>query len=486
VAPRDWFDQVRRRWWIPAAFVALVVMVALWLSSSGPERITAPRPQLGPDAPPGSDLAAASLSVPVRVSIATLLREVENQVPRTWGSPDEPIEVPERGRTNAAISLRRSPFRAELNGSIARLSATVEYTLEATYDLPLMPDLNLGCGTGEDEPRPRLAVVLEAPITLTSDWRIETRSRVEHVAAASSEERDRCEVTFAGFDVTGRMEEAAREFLGGHTETIDSIVRAAEVRPSFVAWWDVLREPIELDEDVWLEIRPEAIRRGPIHGTGDAVTVDANLRARPRVSVGDRPEVWPTELPALEEGPVGGALDILIEARGEYPAATRLLNEALVGQIVEAAGGRLEVRSLTVMGIGGGRLALETEVAGDLEGRLFLVGTPSYDAQDGQVYIPDLNFSVETSNLLVHGASRALHTQLVTFLRSRARWPVGDAVDWAAEKLREGLNRSLADGVHLEGSVDQVRILGVEARRDALRVRAAGTARATFNVDRGG
>ena len=461
-------------------------MVALWLSSSGPERITAPRPQLGPDAPPGSDLAAASLSVPVRVSIATLLREVENHVPRTWGSPDEPIEVPERGRTNAAISLRRSPFRAELNGSIARLSATVEYTLEATYDLPLMPDLNLGCGTGEDEPRPRLAVVLEAPITLTSDWRIETRSRVEHVAAASSEERDRCEVTFAGFDVTGRMEEAAREFLGGHTETIDSIVRAAEVRPSFVAWWDVLREPIELDEDVWLEIRPEAIRRGPIHGTGDVVTVDANLRARPRVSVGDRPEVWPTELPALEEGPVGGALDILIEARGEYPAATRLLNEALVGQIVEAAGGRLEVRSLTVMGIGGGRLALETEVAGDLEGRLFLVGTPSYDAQDGQVYIPDLNFSVETSNLLVHGASRALHTQLVTFLRSRARWPVVDAVDWAAEKLREGLNRSLADGVHLEGSVDQVRILGVEARRDALRVRAAGTARATFNVDRGG
>ena len=98
----------------------------------------------------------------------------------------------------------------------------------------------------------------------------------------------------------------------------------------------------------------------------------------------------------------------------------------------------------------------------------------------------DLNFSVETSNLLVHGASRALHAQLVTVLRSRARWPVGDAVDWAAEKLREGLNRSLAEGVVLEGTVDHVRILGVEARQDALRVRAAGTARATFRVDRGG
>ena len=486
MTPRDWVEQARRRWWIPAGLAAGVVLLVWWFLNAGPDRITAPRPELEPDAPAGVDLPAASLSVPVQVSIATLLREVENHVPRTWGSPEEPIEVPERGRTNAAISLRRSPFQAELNGSIARLSATVEYTLEATYDLPLMPDLNLGCGTNEDEPRPRLAVVLEAPITLTADWRIQARSRVARVAAASSEERDRCEVTFAGFDVTGRMEEAAREFLGENTETIDSIVRAADVRPSFVAWWDILREPIELDDEVWLEIRPEAIRRGPIHGIGDEVTVDANLRARPRVSVGDRPETWPRELPELEEGPVEGALDILIEARAEYPAATRLLNEALSGQEVEAAGGRLEVRSLTVTGIGGGRLALETEVAGDVEGRLFLVGTPSYDADDGQVHIPDLNFSVETSNLLVHGASRALHTQLVTFLRGRARWPVGDAVDWAAERLREGLNRSLADGVVLEGTVDHVRILGVEARQDALRVRAAGTARATFRVDRGG
>jgi hypothetical protein len=212
-------------------------------------------------------------------------------------------------------------------------------------------------------------------------------------------------VTFAGFDIPSRMEDEGRSFLEGYTSTIDSIVAAADVRPSFEGWWNILREPIELDDQVWLEIRPLTIQRGAIAGEGDVVGVEANLQARPRIFLGERPVLWDVELPPLREGPVDGALDILIEGAAEYDTGSRLLNEALAGQAVEAAGQRLELESLEVSGIGGGRLALAVRVRGDAAGLLFLVGTPSFDPEEGEVYVPDLDFSVETSSLLVDGAS---------------------------------------------------------------------------------
>ena len=485
---RRWDRLGSSRWgWLGLGAAVLVAggVVSVWSGLGSREgRIDAPRPGIEPDLDRAQPLPPSSLSVPVEVSIATLLAEVEAHVPRTFGSPEAPIQLPDEGRTNARISLARAPFEASLNGAVARMEATVEYSLDATYDLPLLPDVNLGCGTG-DGPRPRLRAALEAPITLTSEWRIATRARVADVGAASSEARDQCEVTFAGFDITGRMEDEARAFLEGQTSAIDSLVGAVDLRPTFEGWWRILSEPIELDEDLWLEIRPLSILRGPITGEGDVVRVDANLQAVPRITLGNRPPGWERELPPLGEDEVDGALDILIEGTAEYAAGSRILTEALAGQGVEAAGFSLRLESVELSGIGGGRLALAVEVEGDVEGRLFLVGTPSFDSASGEVFVPDLDFSVATSSLMVSAASRALHRQLVAFLRNRARWPVDEAMSWAAEKLAEGLNRELTDGVTLDGRVFDVGIIGVEARTDHLVVRARGNAEAGLTVDRG-
>jgi len=478
----------RERWKAGVLLTAALALLGLgvWIAATmwdRPQRIVAPRPPTAADESGREQLAPSFLSVPVVIRLGTLLAEVEEAVPRRWGSQDEPIEVPEHGRTDASITLERTPFQAEVIDSTAVLSTTVAYTLDATYDLPLLPDLNLACGTDGDA-RPRLAVALRSPVRLTEDWRLEIAARVHRVVAASSGERDRCEVTLAGFDVTGRMEEAARSFLEDHLSTIDSIVGEADIRSSFTGWWDVLREPIELDDRIWLEIRPTGIGRGAIQGRGQVVEVDATLEARPRVLLGKRPPDWDAPLPSLGPGSADDHLHILIEAQAEYPTASRRLTAALSGTGVEAAGHRIEISDLELSGIGAGRIALQVTVRGDVEGRLFLVGTPSFDPASGQVFVPDLTFSVDTANLLVSGASRALRRQLEALLRERARWPVDGVLSWAADRLRDGLNRTLADGVVLTGEVGDVTIIGVEARTDALLVRASGLAEAALTIDR--
>jgi hypothetical protein len=91
--------------------------------------------------------------------------------------------------------------------------------------------------------------------------------------------------------------------------------------------------------------------------------------------------------------------------------------------------------------------------------------------------------TVETSDVLVAGASWLLDTSIESVLRDRARWPVDDGTDWAATRLRRGLNATLADGLRLSGDLDELEVLTVLARREGLLVQARVTGRVELLVE---
>lgn len=480
--------RVSRRVLTTAVLSLAVGGVSVWLlmRSDVPQRIVAPRPDLSTRAVEPMDVGPSSLVVPVRVDLRRLVAEVEDEVPTQWGSLDERISLPDSGRAAAAIELERSPFRGSMDGDVATLAATVAYRVEGTYDLPFLPDVNFACGTDPDEEPPRLRVALRAPIGLTSDWRLQTSTEVLAVGPATDEARDRCQVTFVGLDITDRVVSTATTFLEDNRTLIDSIVGSADVRSSFEEWWNVLREPIALEDGVWLEIRPEAIQQGDVQGRGDVVEILAHLVARPRVVLGPRPETHRATLPPLSSGaPPEGRLDVLVQAVGEYAETSRLLNERLVGLEFRAGQRGLEILGLRLTGVGGGQVALEVSVQGTFDGRLYLVGTPRYDPETRYASVPDLAFSVSTANLLVAGASWVMDAGLERFLRERARWPIEGVVEWAGQQLDRGLNRTLVPGVRLEGTVHEVRIVGLQALPQSLVVGASADAEARLVIESG-
>jgi hypothetical protein len=185
----------------------------------------------------------------------------------------------------------------------------------------------------------------------------------------------------------------------------------------------------------------------------------------------------------LLSGTRGDGLDILVEVVGEYATVGEMLTQAVAGLTLEGAGRTLRMDGIRVSGIGGGRLALEATVRGDVRGHLFLVGTPSFDPVTDSVSVPDLAFSVSTANMIVASASWIADLGLEKLLQARARWRVDPAVDWAADELALGLNREFAPGVRLTGSVDSLRVVRVVAERRGLVIGVAGTAQATLHVD---
>jgi len=469
---------------IVATGVAAMVLLARWRNE---HRVLDPQaPEESPDVAPPRAASPSLIAAPITVPVAPLAAELEGAVPRRYGSLDRRIDVPGHDRKSIAFALRRGPLDVSFHGSVAQVATTVRYALKAWYDPPLLPEVGGSCGGDPSGTDPRLRLIVSGPITVDRDWHLATRSRVSALRPASSEPRDRCTVTFLDIDLTDELVEGARSFLDAHAEALDSAAAHVDLRRRFAAWWATLQEPIELADSLWLVMQPESVTRGPVTGLGDSVRIALAMRARPTVLMGPRPSLPVVALPPLDTGMVTPSLDVLVDARAGYDAASRFLQRELGGVEVAEMGRTVRLDSLRIYGIGGGRLALEVRVSGDVKARLFLTGTPRVDPTTGRISIPDLEFDVHTRDLVFATVSWLRADALRQLLRSRAEWPGADVLGWVRARLVEGLNRDLSDELRVSGQVDEVRILGVVATKQALVVRASARGTAALSVVQGG
>lgn len=446
-------------------------------SREAPSTKSAP-PDVG--APPPSAPALSRFSVPLEYDVTAVLRLVDQVVPRTFGSMDSVRTVNGDDRKHYAFEATRGPFTAFASGREMHLRATFAYRARGYYKPPLAPTISAGCGG--DKERPRIVVELATPLTLTSDWHLVSHARLATIRPASTEGRDRCDVSILHYDVTDRVIGAARSAIVAKLPDIDRKVATVDLTPRVTEWWGLLSRPIRLTDSVWLTLQPELLRMGTVRGEARVLTVPVSLDARPRIVTGQQPSASPLALPPLAKDTVTDGFRIEMDGLVDYATATRAVTSALAGRRFTRAGRTVAVENVTVQPASRGRLLLSISFAGDATGRLQLIGTPRYQPAAGIVDVPDLDFDLDTDSKLVSGYTWLRSDELRETIRERARVPVEPALAKGRELLLSGLNRKLGDAVTMSATVDSVAVKGLYVTRDALVVRAEATGQARFAV----
>lgn len=449
---------------------AIIVSAAAWWTFRGPSgpRLSPAPPPVLPDVPLADEQAVSILDVPVHIDLRRLTDLVEREIPTQWVT--EGVRV--RNGPAASIALTRGEIAGTYEGGMASLSLTVAYALRTSVAIPVLPDLRVSCGVGSSS-APRMDVTVESPLSLTPDWRLRASTRVAYVAPSTEADRDRCEVTPLRLDVSASVAEGMRSYLAERAPRIDSAIATIDVRSRFEEWWSILSNPIRLDENAWLELRPDGIGSGPVTGSGASLEVHGRLSARPRLRFGQPPLAQPTPLPLLGTAPAEEeSFEAVVDVLAQYGEVSAALTTMLRGMELQGAGRRITIDQVVLSGLGANRLMVEVAISGDVAGKLYFVGVPDYRREDGTVSLPDLSMTVETSDLLFAGASWLLDAGSEAMLRERARWPVDVGVAWARARLQDGLNATLEPGVRLRGELGELEILEVHARARGLLVRA--------------
>jgi hypothetical protein len=444
--------------------------------------VDAPAPAMLADADTLPTLPTSTLDIPLTLDLSPVVRELEKAVPRRFGNIDERKPTSNK-RVHIAYEAIRDPFIVSLTGQTARIAAIVHYKGRGWYKPPIGPEISSSCGINDQRPRARIA--LSSELRITPEWNLRGKTRVSTVEPFTTETRDQCRVTLIKFNVTDRVITATREAIEKQRPLIDRKIASINIRPRFENWWQLLQRPIPLTDSVWLVINPSAVRMGETVGVKKTLVTALGFSASPVVVTGTRPEQATTSLPPLYPATVGNGLHILLEGVIGYDLATDLLRKHIVGRKFEKAGQSFEVKDVRLYGIGGGKLALELRFKGAANGRVYLVGTPRYDASTNELYVPDLEYDVGSIPLLVQGIEWMKHDDARDFIRGQARWPIGNVMQNGKEQLLKGLNRDLAPGVRLSAEVNQVQGLSVSARRTAIRLRAQADANARLTVRQG-
>jgi hypothetical protein len=166
----------------------------------------------------------------------------------------------------------------------------------------------------------------------------------------------------------------------------------------------------------------------------------------------------------------------------DYEGANRILAEEVAGKSVRMGMRSVKLERLFASYGGAGKIILGIELGGRAEGRVYVVGTPTYDAATDMISFPDLALDVNTEDYIDSTIGWFAAGPFLGFLRERARFPASTLLDMAKRLANEEVDRKLADGVWLRGQIGHTRPVSVRAFPDGIRVSAFAAAELSLDL----
>jgi uncharacterized protein DUF4403 len=436
---------VRRR--VARTSAALVALSVTTTACGG--RFEVPVPILAAPAasPPASE--PATITLPTAIALSKIRTQLDSAFP--------PTDSLDRAKCTALGGLvchqylyERDSLDLRVTGDRVLLQTRLRY--RAAVGLPGVGGI-ASCGF-PPEPMKRADVRLSTSLFWRADWRLGVRG-----TRVVAELADRCQVTVLRFDATAMMKRIVDAQTAVLRQLIDSIVPAvANLSPVADSLWTVLQQPVALDsaETIWLAMYPESVSLLPLAGSTSALSTALVLTARPRVTIGAKPSPGFRPLPSLTLARRSAGIHVPVEIELPFSDLSEKVTSALAGEV---AGKGISIEDIKVWGVGD-TAVVRVALQGKVNGSLYLLGRVSYDSVERAVLIGDLRYTLESNDAMSRikstlGAGRI--KSAIDAATGRGHLAVGEQLDSLRSRMTQELNRPIAPGVTLAGSIQDVR-----------------------------
>lgn len=462
----------------------IVAALAATAAGCGRDNVEVPPPERGATTRPVPDPAPSVVNLPVTVSLAQVAAQVEDKVPHGQNREAEwqPIgKFAVVGTVYVKEMWERDPLKLNIHDDHVDVSAHVRYRarIAAHPCVPLAGCrwVELGsCGTHSQ--MPTMDIGLRTTLAYSREWAVVAKTHPLPVQPGVH-----CRLTEAKVDVTDRVQKLVQDVLDRAAPQIDAKIQdAVDLRRRVEDLWSDIQQPIRASQDVYVLIQPESLAATQPRGKGTTLTTNVAVVVRPRVVIGDRPRVNELVLPPGGRVAPGRGFQLQLTADLPYAVVDSILEKKLVGRTFDARGHTITVVGAHLYG-SGDRVVLQVRVKGDARGTIYLVGTPDFDPVTRTISVPDLDFSVESRQLLPKVAEWLMGDQLRDDLRGAAHFELGDRVDKLRGDVDHALNRNLGRSVRMTGGVDALRPLGVFVFSQSLGAVVAADGHLQIHVD---
>lgn len=426
-----------------------------------------------------ADPGPSLITVPIRIDLAPVFATMEQTAPRVPPGIETWTPLPGKPGTVFRYNLYRDPLYFSLGGNRIQVRTTAYYWLEVGVKAASYIKGVGACGKGPEGFR-RVLLGTRAELAITPSWGLELKALPEDPMPFSP-----CAITFLGYDITNQVTSSMKDALWKATGAMEQQVRAsAMLRQKAEAIWAQAQQPIALADGVWLCFNPERLRLAPWASQGKVLTITPEIQARPSISLGSKPAVQPRPLPPLEGASNGlqPGFKIRVDADLGFEQATAQLRKQLAGKRFDTDKGRFEVLDVSVSGKDG-RALLSVDLKGRVTGKLSLAGHLVYDEASGTLQMRDLDYTLESKSWITKFGEWLYRSTLKKTLQDKANLFMDKSLKDIRALAQQGLNRPLAPGLSLAGTLGELKLGQPRVLADRFRLDAFLEGQVQVNVD---
>ncbi|MBJ6727235.1 DUF4403 family protein [Geomesophilobacter sediminis] len=239
--------------------------------------------------------------------------------------------------------------------------------------------------------------------------------------------------------------------------------------------WGAAQAPVLLDaaRHVWLVVTPTALNLNPLSFEKDRVKISVGMQTFAEVVVGPKPlPKAPLPLPELKlttatDRTFRVALNSELFYNDLRSIALPLLRDKDFGR----AGSKVLLKDLELYG-NGDRLIVKVVTAGSLEGTFYLTCRPVFDPGTGHFSVREVDFDVQSRNLLVTTADWFLHGSIRETIGEKLNLDLSQRLKQAQELAGKHLSKvRVAEGIYLRGALKTVKLSAVVVQKEKVCIR---------------
>jgi hypothetical protein len=411
------------------------------------------------------------LSIPIEISLTPYFKLAEKEAPLKLADSKQQCEG-----TSVDYRFERDPLSFSGKGSKLHIGIAGKYALKVNYCPKctgvfydngncIIPRLYASCGEGES--MRRIQIAYETSFDISSNYNLISKTELKKITPV-----DPCEITFLKYNATKHVVDEVEVELKKMAKEVDKLIQSTDVKKEITAAWNALTAPIVIPNYGFVYVNPTSIGIDKLELKGSNLHFNLGLEAFPSAQLQPKLEYTPKTLPNLSKiDTETEGFTLYFEIFGTYDSLSNLLTKTLKGKEFEIKRNQIILDDIRVFGAKGNKLTIQAKFSGKKSGILYLEGTPVFDAEKQEISFPDLQYNLDTKNILLKSAKWLLNDRITHSIRSMAKYSLKPYLEQAAKQVEKEMNRSIDESISTYGNVKSIDVEQIFPTENELQIR---------------
>lgn len=416
-------------------------------------------------------LPPSQINLPLKINMRSLLNVMDSTTAKEFTNDHWPEYTQSGCDFRYKYKFIRSPFSFTCVNNKVSISLRGNYQIAGSkricaFDKQVSPWISGSCGFGS-EPYRRVDVVIGSQLELMPNHSIRTTTRTE-----SSKALDKCEVTILQNDITALVMDSIKASIDSYCSSFDSFVQSVNNSRQLMQWRSKGSRVMPVSRYGFINLNPTQFRVGRFNVIQDTLIFSIGFTGTPRFSSDSLILVNNISLPPITNNVSNQGIATYLDATYEYSFFSRILNDSLRNKPFELEGRVFLIQEIKISGSNEGKLSVDVSFTGNRKGILHLSGTPVLDSALQVISMPDINFSIDTKDMLVNMAKNLFRKKILKELRNQSVMDIAALIQKNRSLIEARLNQQINPWMNSSGRLHEIRLIGLLPQKNHLQVQA--------------